>query len=274
MSPAASPARPTTIEVVAWGIGGSVRDLGRPGLAHLGRSRGGAVDAAALALANRIVGNPEGAAGFESSGGLTLVARHPAMVAIAGSPCDVTVLDGPPAGWGTAAILPAGAQLRIGRLRGGARTYVAVRGVVERAGAAAEPDAFAVGPDPGTPAASEPVPPRPLDRVVRLWPGPRRDWFGADAWTQLLGASFTVLPDSDRVGARLDGPALARRHVGELPSEGLVEGAIQVPPDGRPIVMLADHPVTGGYPVIAVVDPADLAIVAQTPVGGTLRFRS
>jgi allophanate hydrolase subunit 2 len=82
-----------------------------------------------------------------------------------------------------------------------------------------------------------------------------------------------VSPDSDRVGARLSGPALVRSRHEELPSEGLVEGAIQVPPDGQPIVMLADHPTTGGYPVIAVVDPADLRHVAQAAPGTTLRFR-
>lgn len=266
------------IEVVTWGVGGSVRDLGRTGLAHLGRSRGGAVDAAALALANRIVGNPEGAAGFESSGGLTLVAGRPVMVGVTGAPCDLTVVGGPHIGWGSATVLPAGARLRIGRLHGGARVYVAVRGgLVGQAGRIPRSPTPAgqvgVGADPGTAAATEAVPPRPAGQVARVWPGPRRDWFEDAAWAHLVTAEFTVLPASDRVGLRLDGPALVRRTLRELPSEGLIEGAIQVPPDGRPIVMLADHPVTGGYPVIAVVDPADLPVVAQAAAGATLRFR-
>ena len=82
------------------------------------------------------------------------------------------------------------------------------------------------------------------------------------------------MADTSSVGARLLGPVLARSVTGELPSEGMVEGAVQVPPDGQPIVMLADHPVTGGYPVIGVVDPADLWEVAQAAVGSTLRFRT
>jgi allophanate hydrolase subunit 2 len=109
---------------------------------------------------------------------------------------------------------------------------------------------------------------------VRLWPGPRLDWFEQGAWTTLTTSRFTVGADSDRVGVRLAGHAIRAANRGELPSEGLVEGAVQVPPDGRPIVMLADHPVTGGYPVIAVVDRADLEVIAQTPPGSTIGFVS
>lgn len=271
------------IEVVSWGIGGSVRDAGRPGLAHLGRSRGGAVDPEALALANRIVGNPPAAAGFETSGGLVIVAQQAVLVAVAGAPCDLSVDDGPPLGWGTGTALPPGARVRVGRLHGGARTYLAVRGGLHRPGGApadgvpadgAQPgDVVAVGADPGTPAATQPAAPRPWDGVARIWPGPRLHWFTADAARELTGSTWTVRLESDRVGARLDGPVLDRSVGGELPSEGLVEGALQVPPDGRPIVMLADHPVTGGYPVIAVVDPGDLAVVAQAAPGAALRFR-
>ena len=107
-----------------------------------------------------------------------------------------------------------------------------------------------------------------------MWPGPRVDWFDDDAWTQLTTQTYTVLPDSNRVGLRLDGVPLGRRRTDELASEGMVEGAVQVPPDGLPIVMLADHPVTGGYPVIAVVDPADLTHVAQAGPGMSLRFHT
>ncbi len=262
------------IEVVAWGIAGSVRDAGRPGLAHLGRSRGGAVDLAALALGNRIVGNPADAAGFESSGGLVLAPRRPVLLAVTGSPCDLRVIDGPPLGWGVPVVLPAGSRVRVGRLHGGARTYVAVRGGVVGApkGAGAAGQAVGVGPDPGSPVAVHPVASAPRRDVARVWPGPRRDWFTSAAWELLTSAVWTVSPDSDRAGARLAGPALPRAVVSELASEGLVEGALQVPPDGRPIVMLADHPVTGGYPVIGVVDPDDVAVIAQTPVGAGVRF--
>ena len=108
---------------------------------------------------------------------------------------------------------------------------------------------------------------------MTVWPGPRLDWFAADAMQQLVTTEWTVSADVSRVGVRLDGPPLRRVVHDELPSEGLVTGAIQVPPDGRPVVMLADHPTTGGYPVIAVVDPACVRIVAQRRPGSSLRFR-
>ncbi|MCB1000068.1 MAG: biotin-dependent carboxyltransferase family protein [Acidimicrobiales bacterium] len=258
----------TALDVLAWGIAGSVRDTGRRGLAHLGRSRGGAVDLASLELGNRLVGNPVHVAGLESSGGLVLRTRRPVLVAVTGSPCDVTVVDGPPLGWGAPVALPSDATVRIGRLHGGARSYVCVRGGV----VAVDGDRLDVGADPGTEAASQPAVPPRLEVPVRVWPGPRLDWFARGALDALVAGPWTVSVTSDRVGVRLDGPSLVRVRHGELPSEGMVEGAIQVPPDGRPIVMLADHPATGGYPVVAVVDPADLWLVAQRPPGSEVRF--
>ena len=99
------------------------------------------------------------------------------------------------------------------------------------------------------------------------------DWFGEDAVHHLTAAEWTVTAAS-RVGVRLGGPQLSRTTQAELPSEGLVIGAVQVPPDGQPVVMLADHPTTGGYPVIAVVDEDDVGRLAQRPAGSTVRFRS
>lgn len=104
--------------------------------------------------------------------------------------------------------------------------------------------------------------------------GPRDDWFVPEAARRLLAEPWTVGQASDRVGMRLDGPALGRAVDGELPSEGMVPGAVQVPPGGRPVLFLADHPVTGGYPVIAVVLRADLDLAAQVRPGQTLRFRT
>ena len=259
------------LTVVAWGIAGLLRDAGRRGLAHVGRSRGGAVDLAALELGNRLVGNPPGHAGIETSGGLVVRAERALMVVVTGSPCDIGVEGGPAVGWGAPVVVPTGATVRIGRLHGGARTMLCVRG-----GLAADPRrgaaALRVGPEPASPAASHAAVPLPLDAPVRVWPGPRVDWFDPGAFDRLVHTSWLVLPASDRVGLRLDGPPLARARHDELPSEGLVEGALQVPADGRPILMLADHPATGGYPVVAVVEPADLRLVAQRPPGSRVRF--
>ncbi len=256
------------IHVVAWGIAGSIRDAGRPGLAHLGQGRGGALDLASLALANRLVGNPEGIAAIESCGGLQLRLDRPTMVAVTGAQADLSVLSGPPLGWGVPVVLPAGAIVRIGRVNSGVRIYLAVRGGIRRIGG----DTLVAGPDPGRPASTAIASPHLWPDAVHLWPGPRIDWFAPGAWHTLISSTFTVLADSNRVGVRLAGPLLERTDARELPSEGLIEGAVQVLPDGGPIIMLADHPTTGGYPVIGIVDPADVAVLAQTPIGAAIRF--
>lgn len=119
-----------------------------------------------------------------------------------------------------------------------------------------------------------PVGPPPDRPVLRVLPGPRRDWLDDAAWAALTTQEWAVAADSDRVGLRLTGPRLARAREGELPSEGLVAGAVQVPPDGAPVLFLADHPVTGGYPVLAVVVTADLPLAAQLRPGDGVRFRA
>jgi allophanate hydrolase subunit 2 len=110
--------------------------------------------------------------------------------------------------------------------------------------------------------------------TLRMLPGPRRDWFDDDAWHVLAGSTYVVSADSNRVGVRLDGPRLERAVAAELPSEGLVRGAVQVPPSGMPLVFLADHPTTGGYPVIAYVVDDDVDVIAQLRPGDRLRLRS
>lgn len=254
------------ITVMSWGIAGSVVDRGRAGLAWLGQSRGGAVDAVSLALANRLVGNAVDCAGMETSGGLVLSFGQPTMVVMTGAVAELTVTSGPAVGWGNPVVLPVGAQLRVGRLTDGARLYVAVRGGISQSG-----DELIIGADPATPAATEPAPRSSLTTRLRVWPGPRLDWFDSAAWSTLITATFEVTGTS-RVGVRLSGAALSVTGDRQLPSEGLVEGAIQVPPDGQPIIMLADHPTTGGYPVIAVIDPAEIHHAAQASAGAFLRF--
>jgi biotin-dependent carboxylase-like uncharacterized protein len=175
----------------------------------------------------------------------------------------------------------------------GLRTYVAVRGGVDVPavlGSRSTDVLSGLGPAPlaegavlpvgdaysGPPPAVEvaPVPaPSTDDLVVRVVPGPRDDWFTPDALTTLFAEPYTVTADSNRVGVRLDGPALTRARDGELPSEGMVTGSVQVPSGGKPIVFLADHPVTGGYPVIGVVLAADLPVLAQARPGQVVRFR-
>lgn len=256
------------IHVRAWGVAGRVVDAGRVGQAWLGASRGGAVDLESYALADRLLGNPPGTRQFETSGGLAFEIDAPTMVVLTGAVADVIVRDGPPLGWGAPVVLPAGATVRVVRLIDGARTYLAVRG-----GLVGDRDTFGVGSDPHTPAAAHPAARRPPSTDVDVWEGPRADWF-TDAARRLLTDATFVVTTTSPVGCRLSGPVLERVHREELPSEGLVEGAVQVPPDGQPIVMLAGHPATGGYPVIAVVDPAHLPRIAQAAPGTAIRFRS
>nr|WP_309233928.1 biotin-dependent carboxyltransferase family protein [Micromonospora sp. ATA51] len=114
------------------------------------------------------------------------------------------------------------------------------------------------------------VPPAPDELRLTLRTGPRHDWFTPAALDLLFGTAYRVSPVSNRVGARLTGAPLPRAVTGELPSEGLVLGAVQVPADGQPLIFLADHPTTGGYPVVGVVD--DVTPLAQARPGTTVRF--
>ena len=276
------------IEIINQGIASSFQDLGRFGCSHLGVGRSGAADRPSQLLANRLVGNEASAATIESCGGLVLRFHSAAAVAITGARGMVDVRQGPPTAVNAVAHLPAGAELTLRPPTEGMRYYVAVRG-----GFDVEPvlgsrsfdtlaglgprlqtgDRVAVGDDPKTPIDADLGFSRPLTDVIGLSEGPRRDWFTDEAWTILTTQPFVVSPSGNRVGARLTGTALQRREIRELLSEGLVEGAVQVPPDGQPIVMLADHPVTGGYPVIAVVALDHLPAVVQARPGAILRFR-
>ncbi|MCW2495443.1 biotin-dependent carboxyltransferase family protein [Jatrophihabitans sp.] len=269
------------IEIVSPGPLTTTQDLGRPGSAALGVPRSGAFDRAAAALANRLVGNPADAALLELTlGGLVFRALDAATVALTGAACDGL-------GWGTPVSLPAGSLVRLGTPRSGLRSYLAVRGglAVERVLGSASTDLLsglgperltagdllAVDPQPSGPVSEQGATPRLRTGPALLLPGPRLDWFTPEASTLLTTTRWLVRPDSDRVGVRLDGPALPRIDATELPSEATRPGALQVPPDGRPIVFGPDAPVTGGYPVIAVL--ADLDDVAQLRPGDPVSFR-
>ncbi|MGC4852289.1 biotin-dependent carboxyltransferase family protein [Micromonospora sp. DT4] len=276
------------IEVLRAGALTTVQDLGRPGWAHLGVPRSGALDPAALRLANRLVGNTEEAAGLEITlTGCALRLTRATTVAITGA--EVTVRAGERAGdTGRPLTVPAGTVLRVGPARRGVRSWLAVAGGIDvpavlgsratdtLSGLGPAPlrdgDRLPLGPPTGEPAPVDVtigVTPAPELRLgVRL--GPRDDWFTPTALDRLFGSAYTVSPVSNRVGARLAGAALPRAVAGELPSEGIVLGAVQVPADGQPLIFLADHPTTGGYPVIGVV--TDVTPLAQARPGTTVRF--
>jgi biotin-dependent carboxylase-like uncharacterized protein len=270
------------IEVIATGLLATVQDGGRTGWAALGVPGSGAFDRGALRLANRLVGNPPQAAALEITfGGLGLVAHDAATVALTGAPC-------PGLDHAVAVSLPAGAAIRLGPPPTGVRSYLAVRGGLAvapvlgsastdtlsglgpaplRAGAR-----LAVGATPDDPVSGAVAAPARASGVLRIVPGPRADWFTPGALDTLRSATWTVRADSDRIGVRLDGPALQRVRVDELPSEPTLPGALQVPSDGRPILLGPDAPVTGGYPVIAVVRDADKDAAAQLRPGQLVRF--
>lgn len=277
-----------------------VEDAGRPGLASLGVGASGAFDRAAHRLGNRLVGNPPDAAGLEVLlGGAVLETDAECWVAVTGAWGPVTYTT---AGTETArahrvephtaTLLPAGARLELAPVQHGVRSYLAVRGGIDAApvlGSRSRDTLAALGPAPlragdvlelgstpegAVPAADlVPVDP-PADGPVRLdlAPGPRRDWFSAASNTLLAESVWTVSSRSDRTGIRLDGPPLERTREGELPSEGMLPGAIQVSPDGSPTVLGVDGPVTGGYPVIAVVADRSLDLLAQLRPGQSVLF--
>jgi biotin-dependent carboxylase-like uncharacterized protein len=265
----------TTLRVTVAGWATTIQDAGRPGFADIGVPTSGALDGELRAVLNRLVGNAEDAAVLETLGGLRVQPTSAVVVATSAEMAATAVRAGE-----TVDVEPAS-----GTLWG----YLAVRGgiAVEPVLGSRSQDSrswlgpppvtpgvtLPVGPDPGSELVVDMAPPRPRRDVVDVWPGPRVDWFVDGALDQLAATAWTVSPDVSRVGARLDGDPIARCRVEELPSEGLVTGAVQIPTDGRPVVMLADHPTTGGYPVLAVVDKRSLSTVVQARPGTSLRFR-
>jgi KipI family sensor histidine kinase inhibitor len=277
------------------------QDLGRPGQAAQGISASGALDRHSLREANLCVGNDTGAAAVEIAyGGWSARAGRPVTLALAGAPAPMTIRTAEGrkirAPHGRPFALDAGDELTLDTPAQGTRSYLAMRGgfAVEKVLGSAAADTLArVGPPAimegdvliaaeNPHSAVDPVRPHPpplpdaratvtLDVVL----GPREDWFTEASLTLLLEQNWEVTSETNRVGARLrGGTPLSRMQPGELPSEGTPRGAIQVPHSGQPVLFLADHPVTGGYPVIAVLARHHFDLAGQVPIGGKIRFRA
>ncbi|WP_018178095.1 biotin-dependent carboxyltransferase family protein [Jongsikchunia kroppenstedtii] len=290
-----SPAAERVLTVTATGPLTTVQDLGRPGYAHLGVPLSGAADRGSLKLANRLVGNDEAAAGLEvTAGGLRLVAPATMLLAVTGAAVDLTV-NGVPAAFATAIRLRPGEELALGPSASGLRSYVAVRGgiavpavlgsrstdVLSGLGppAVASGDGLPVGPSPGSwPSATEaPMALPDNDREVTLWAtaGPRMHRVAGPHL--LYRGRWRVDPASNRIGVRLERADDTRAmthppHLDPLPSEPMPLGAVQIPPSGNPVLFLADHPTTGGYPVIAVLTADSVDRAAQLRPGDIVRI--
>ncbi|MEV7397387.1 biotin-dependent carboxyltransferase family protein [Aeromicrobium sp. NPDC092404] len=279
-----------TLVVESPGLLALVEDSGRPGLGHVGVSASGAFDRAALRQLNLVLGNDPAAAALEVlGGGLLLRAASSVMIAVTGGAGPITV-DGDPAAYGRAIPLRAGQRLALGTPTAGLRAYVGVAGgfaprselgsrsTDTLAGLGPAPlhegDRLEVGPA-SRPPDLEDVPPigRTGELTLDVVLGPRDDWFTPAAVRLLLESPWQVSPASNRVGVRLTGPVLQRSRTGELPSEPCIRGSIQVSADGQPIIFGPDHPVTGGYPVIAVVLDRHTDRLAQAGPGQVVRFR-
>lgn len=290
----------TALQVRATGLLTVFQDLGRHGQARQGVSASGAMDQAALKAANRLVGNASNAAALETvGGGLQLRSVGDNVVAVTGADAVLTLTTADGQRWSVPRYEPValadGDTLAMGQPTAGARCYLAVRGgfaeapvmgscatdTLAHVGPApvAVGDWLAVRPAPATSVVAAPeLPPADLptleqEVVLDVVMGPRTDWFTPEAIARFAAQRWQVTPQSNRVGLRLAGEVpLDRAITGELPSEGTALGALQVPPSGQPVLFLADHPLTGGYPVIGCVAPYHLDRAGQIPVGAWLRF--
>ena len=265
------------VRVVQVGFATTVQDRGRIGLAHLGVPIAGAVDRRTHDSMNRLVGNPPDAATIETMGALVIEALRPLVIATSTDSSRRT--------------LATGATVRVDAPDGAVWAYLAVRGGIDvepvlgsrshdtLGGVGPAPLAagstVAVGADPGTPLAAEHAPARPKSRRrIRIWNGPQHDWFVGGVQS-IVERPWRVTNELSRVGMRLERGEFERttRSQPSMSSIGLVSGAVQVTPASEPIVMLANHPTTGGYPVIGVVDPDDLDELVQTRPGTPVEFR-
>jgi biotin-dependent carboxylase-like uncharacterized protein len=280
-----------TLEILSTGPLALVQDLGRVGFAHLGVTRSGAADRRAHTLANRLVANPDDRATVEvTMGGFAARVRGGDIdIAVTGAD-TLAAVDSTVFGTNSIQHVHDGELITLGVPQSGLRSYVAVRGGIDVApvlGSRSHDVLSAIGPAPLQAGDLLPIgdhteqypeldqaPVAPIaDQLVELMvvPGPRDDWIAdADA---LVHTVWTASDRSDRVGMRLQGRPLAHRNLGrQLASEGATRGAIQVPPNGLPVILGPDHPVTGGYPVVGVIADHDNDKVAQVRPGQHVRL--
>jgi biotin-dependent carboxylase-like uncharacterized protein len=280
-----------TLEVIDPGVLSTVQDLGRLGFTADAVCPSGAADLPAHRLANRLVGNAERCATVEAVlGTLRLRALADTVIAVTGAPVPV-IVGGHSHATGQAISVAAGEPIELGWAEAGLRSYVAVRGGVAVApvlGSRSTDTISGLGPAPleaghilpigndvqGLPAPDHvPIHPIEASPVLDITSGPRIDWIDGASRTTLGTQRFAVSDKIDRIGVRLTGPRLVRSITRELPSEAIIVGAVQLPPNGDPIIFGPDHPTTGGYPVVAVVAERHLHVVAQLRPGQNIRFR-
>jgi antagonist of KipI len=272
----------------------TVQDLGRYGYGPLGVSPSGAADPIALRIGNALVGNPESAAALEMTllGG-TFMFPDGAMIALSGSDVDAAI-DGAPVPMWTACTIAPGQTLKTGPFRSGARCYLAVQGGISvelllgsasthiltglggfQGRALRRGDVLEIGPSAGIPKSIqidvlERVRPR---KVLRTTLAPQTEWFSNASLQRFYENPYVVTDDSNRMGLRLEGPALETPHSGQMISEGVSLGAIQVPAGGKPIILFVEQQTTGGYPKVANIISADLASVGQLRPRDEVRFQ-
>lgn len=278
------------MEVIQAGRLATLQDLGRQALGHLGVPAAGAVDRLNLRIANRLVGNPDDAVALEMTAeGATLRFTTDTRVALTGGALELQ-LDAAPVPMYQTLSVKAGMELHCGRVVQGWRSYLGVAGGIQATpvlGSRSTDTLAKLGPEALT--AGMQLKTAPLSALdggaylrsapqykssarLRILAGPHQEWFAPEALLALRHTRFRVSSQSDRVGLRLEGQALQRVREGELPSMGMLEGAVQVPGSGHPIVLMANHGATGGYPVIANVIAADMHLAAQLAPGAEVSF--
>lgn len=289
---------PARFRVVRSGLLTTVQDPGRFGYQRFGMPVGGAMDRVALRLANHLVGNPDQTAALEITvTGPELVFESDAVIALTGAGLSPTINGAPVPPWTTLRVTR-GSLLSFGERQSGARTYLAVSGGIDvplvlgsrsthlpsktggvKGRALVKGDVLIGGPPSSKigrlvgrtipPSVRPPYSSAPTLRVVL---GPQTDCFTADAVETLVHGRYTVTPQSDRMGYRLSGPPLVHAASADILSDATPPGAVQVPANQQPILLMADRQTTGGYPKIAVVITADLPLAAQLLPGDTIVF--